>query len=163
MGGYKKIERHVPQPVSHPPYIVLYTSTMDIETQLEHIDELENFPQLVLLKQESSHLTIHGIMPSVEWFHARFRHILLYQSIDWQDLARQFEHKHNQIYTLSVTIYQILQYIINEYETKETYNLHAYNQVLHHIHDVWTIYSTTYIGDETDMDIVDLIAGMMHM
>lgn len=136
---------------------------MDIETQLEHLDELDNFPQLVLLKEESTHLQHHGLMPSVDWFHARFRYILLYQSINWQDLAREFEHKHAMIHTSSTTIYQILNYIHNEYETNETFNLTLYNQLLHLIHDVWITYSTTYMGDETDMDIVDLIAGMMHM
>jgi hypothetical protein len=136
---------------------------MDIETQLEHLDELDNLSQLILLKQESSHIVDHGLMPSTEWFHARFRHILMYQSIEWRDLAQQFEHKNNQIYTASTTIHQILTYILNEYETKETYNMNAYNQLLHLIHDVWISYSTTYMGDETDMDIVDLVAGMMHM
>ena len=136
---------------------------MDIEEQLEHIDELDNLPQLILLKEECLHIITHGLMPSEEWFHARFRNILLYQSIDWQDMAHQFDNKNDQIYTSSLTIHQIINHIIKEYETKATYDLTLYNQLLHLIHDLWIAYSTTYIGDETDFDIVDLVAGMMHM
>lgn len=136
---------------------------MDIEAQLEHIDELDNLPQLILLKQESSHILSHGLMPSEAWFHARFRNILLYQSIEWQEMARQFETKHTQIHTSSNTIYAMITHIVKEYETKATYDLNVYNQLLHLIHELWITYSTTYIGEETDMDIVDLVAGMMHM
>ena len=136
---------------------------MDIETQLEQLDELDHLSQLILLKQESSHILSHGLMPSTEWFHARFRHILLYQSIDWQDMATQYVNKNTFINTSSSTIHTMIHHIIQEYETKETYELKLYHQLLHQIHELWQTYSTLYIGEETDMDIVDLVAGIMHM
>lgn len=145
------------------PFNTLHTYKMDIEEQLEHLDEMDNLSQLILLKQESSHILIHGLMPSASWFHARFRNILLYQSIDWKDMAAQFENKNHQIYTSSTTIYMIINHILKEYETKETYDLTVYSQLLHLIHDLWVTYSTTYMGEETDLDIIDLVAGMMHM
>ena len=56
-----------------------------------------------------------------------------------------------------------LKQLMAEWDYRPTISLPVYYRVLHDIQDVWRRYQTQYVGEEEDVDIVDVIEQMTHM
>ncbi len=133
------------------------------EMQLEELEQHPEATQLQLLVYEIDHFHEHGIQPSTDWYEARFLKIYAYSELHWQDLANQFQHKNDYIYETATKISEMLAYLIEQWGASPIFDLSVYYQLVHSMNELWEHYSTTYVGDEKDEDIVDLIAGMTHL
>lgn len=135
----------------------------DIETQLQHIAEYDNAKQLELLKREINHIVIHNITPSEGWFDERFKYVHTYSKLDWADLAQRFHSRDSYIYGNAMGIIHSLSEIMEEYSMRPNFHLTTYYNAITLIYQVWNYYHRTYMGDETDDDVVDLIEKIRFM
>jgi hypothetical protein len=139
------------------------SATSDIEKELDYLEHYSNEYQLKLLKKEINHIVVHGVNPPESWYEERFKSIKTYSTLDWTGLMNKFSGKDAYMYNTAVHIMNIICELLNECSTKNSFNLKQYHLLIHEIQNIWSYYSKTYIGGETDLDVIDLIQGISHM
>lgn len=135
----------------------------DIEWDLDHIDEYDNVKQLALLKMEINHFMIHGITPHDEWFDERYKFIDTYSKLNWSDIAKKYHNRDEYMHDAAIFIIHCLDELVEERATKPTFNLRTYYNVIHAINSIWKYFKETYLTDEEDEDIDDLIIGLTNL
>jgi hypothetical protein len=135
----------------------------DDEWKLQHLDQYENEEQLNLIMCEINHIMGHGIKPSDEWYNERFQYIYQYSHINWADLSKRFTTKDQYIYGTAADIQQLVSELVEERSTKRAFNIATYYRAILHIKDLWSYYKDTYMGDESDTNVVDLIEGLKFL
>ena len=139
------------------------TNKLDDEWKLKNIDQLDNEEQLNIIMREINHIMCQGIKPSDEWYNDRFRHINLYSHINWADLSNRFDTKDAYINETAANIHQLVGELIEERSTKRVFNLAIYYRAILYIKELWSYYKDTYMGDESDINVVDLIEGLKFL
>lgn len=135
---------------------------MDLQDNLDHLDTFNNATQLSLLLQEIKRILRHGSPPPSEWYEARVQKLQAYDTLGWREFANEFHHKNPHLHALGHTIQNRLDQLMEEWNHHHTFHLFVYAAVIEEIRDLWTYYSTTYIGNERDEDVIDLIQAMTH-
>ena len=139
------------------------TCESDIEWDLDHIDEYDNLKQLTLLKMEINHFMIHGITPHDEWFDERYKFIDTYSKLNWSDIAKKYHNKDQYMHGAAIFIIRCLDELIEERATKPTFNMRTYYNLIHTITSIWKYFKETYLTDEEDEDVDDLIIGLTNL
>lgn len=140
-----------------------YEQPEDIEWELEHLHEFGNEKQLELLRKEIDHILAHALSPSEGWYDERFDYIAKYSQLDWRGLSKRFYKKDQYICNNTEYIINLLKEIIEDRCTMPNFNLETYHLLIHNIHNIWAYYKDVYMGDETDVDVLDLIEGLTFM
>lgn len=139
-------------------------SAIDIEEAIDKLDSLDKHTQLIILKKEINHYTIHGIQPSEGWYDERFRIIQTYSSLNWYDLAQKFYGRDDYIHNSAILIMRMCFDLLEECSTKPNFHLKTYYRLLHTISNVWQYYQSNYLEtEEHDEDINNLIEGLAQM
>jgi len=133
------------------------------ENDIDNIEEYDNEKQLKLLRSEIIHIREHGLMPSDIWFDSRYEYIKQYSQIGWADMATKFQYKDAYLYYTSNYILNQINKLTEERSTKPTFSLDIYYEIICNTFDVWKHYKDTYIGYESDIDMIDLVEGMMYL
>jgi len=144
------------------------TMDFDIEEALYQIEDYDNMTQLQMLNQEIQHIMEHGIQPPQEWFEMRFQKVYQYSELDWMKIANQFRGKdtsYEATYLVETcdNIVMMIQSIIDEWGVSPIFTLSTYYQLLYDMENLITVYRNTYIGDETDEDMADLLVGISQL
>jgi len=134
-----------------------------LETSLEHLDELDNLEQLLVLNQEIELIFYHNYDPPDDWYQHRIQKIQAYFDLDWNGMAERFQNKNPMIVEASTHIRHMLYELLEEWSTSPSFNLTVYHRVIKLILELWQFYQTNYIGGEKDEDVIDLIEQMTHM
>jgi len=134
-----------------------------LETSLEHLDELDNYEQLLVLNQEIALISYHNYDPPDDWYQHRIQKIQTYFELDWDGMIQRFQNKNPMIVEGSTHIQQMLYELLEEWSTSPAFNLTVYHRVLKLILELWQFYQSNYIGGEKDEDMIDLIEQMTHM
>jgi hypothetical protein len=124
---------------------------------------LGNLEQLLMLQEELTHFVEHGVDPTEEWYTVRYPYIELYAQLRWADFANTFREHDDYLYEFSMAIHMMLGELMHEYSTRPTFNFEMYCSAINSIAEVWDYYSKKYMGDETDLDVVDLIEALSFM
>jgi hypothetical protein len=140
-----------------------YEQPEDIEWELEHLEEFDNEKQLELLRKEIDHILAHALSPSEGWYDERFDYIAKYSQLDWRGLSERFYEKDEFLHNIAIYIISLLKELIEDRCTRPNFNLETYHLLIHNIQNTWTYYKDVYMGDETDVDVLDLIEGLTFM
>lgn len=136
---------------------------VDDEVQDTPVTPSSNLEQLHALQTELTHFVEHGIDPEDEWYISRYYFIELYSTLKWNDFGNSFKDRDDYLYEYSLAIHMMLGELIHEYSTRPTFTFELYCSAINSIAEVWEYYSKTYMGDEEDLDIVDLIESLTFM
>ena len=122
-----------------------------------------NVTQLEMLNKEVSYITINGINPLEEWYDDRFRYIVEYSNLNWEELSEKFYQKDQYVYETAIEIKKLINKLIEERATKRTFYIPTYHTMIYHVYNIWNHYNSTYICGENDIDVVDLVEGMTFL
>ena len=137
--------------------------TQDDEWKLQHLDQLDNEEQLNLILREINHIMWHGIKPTDDWYNERFHYINTYASINWSDLSSRFDNKDDYINETAAHILELIADLVEERSVKREFNLAKYYRAILNIKELWAYYKDSYMGDESDTNVVDLIEGLKFL
>jgi hypothetical protein len=129
----------------------------------DHLQKNTNVRELEMLCREIDHLMAQGISPPESWYEKRYINLQVYSELGWSSMAYRFQRMDRYIENTSMNIMNNLEDLLEEYHQKGHFHLRHYQHAVHDIQDLWNYYKTTYIGDESDPDVGDLIAGLTHM
>jgi hypothetical protein len=132
-------------------------------TMLTQLGELDNLKRLKLLRREIQFIVKHRIQPTIEWYEERAHYIYEYETIDWIHLEIRFNQKDSKMHYTAANIIELLELLTQELATSATFTLQAYYKLIEEIHHIWTHYHTTYMGNEDDMSVVELIEDLTHL
>ena len=138
-------------------------SEVQVQVQESPAAPASNLEQLHALQGELTHFVEHGIDPEEEWYVSRYYFIELYSQLRWNDFAESFKDKDDYLYEFSLAIHMMLGELINEYSTRPTFTFELYCSAINSIAEVWHYYNDKFMGDEEDLDIVDLIESLTFM
>ena len=146
-------------------------SKMDLDTldlhpvgeYAAHFDALDNLTQLTLFREEIQAILQHQAQPPLSWYTQRIRTIYTYAELNWAGFAADFEGKNTELYRTALHIQGRLAYLMTEWSCGPDFSLQHYAALLNEIAALWTTYHATYVGNETDEDILDIIQNMTHM
>ena len=130
---------------------------------LESMDLLDNLTQLTLFREEIQAILQHQANPPPSWYTQRIRTIYTYAELNWAGFAADFEGKNAMLHRTALHIQGRLAYLMTEWSCGPDFSLEHYAALLNEIDALWTTYHTTYVGNETDEDILDIIQNMTHM
>ena len=149
-------------------------STEDIEMQEhymaddeqdteEHLEKNSNVRELETLREEIDAIMEQGLSPPHAWYQKRYNNIQIYSELGWSSMAYRFQRMDRYIQNTAINIMNNIEDLLEEFHQKQHFNLRYYQHMVHDIEDLWTYYKTTYIGDESDPEVGDLIVGLSHM
>jgi hypothetical protein len=141
--------------------ISINSTQSDIEWQLENLNTFNNEKQLDILKKEICHIMIHRAYPSEGWYDERYRIILEYSKLNWNELAKRFQSKDEYIHNTAHTIHIIIDELMEERGTRPNFTIRTYHQMIMSVHCLWHYYNQVYVDNDTD--ITDLIEGMKFL
>lgn len=128
-----------------------------------HFTKNSNVRELEMLCREIDHIMANGISPPEAWYERRYENLQTYSELGWTSMAQRFHHIDHYIQNTSMNILNNLEDLMEEYHNKQFFHLRNYQHLLHDIGELWTYYQTTYIGNESDPDVGELIVGLTHM
>ena len=105
----------------------------------------------------------HGIKPTDDWYNKRFHYINTYASINWSDLSSRFNNKDEYINETAAHILELIADLVEERSVKREFNLAKYYRAILNIKELWAYYKDSYMGDESDTNVVDLIEGLKFL
>ena len=135
----------------------------DLETNLMELEDHDNEGQLFILLQEIAFINSNNIQPTQEWFQMRSDKIYMYADLEWATITYQFYNKDVIMYTTAERILTLLDILMKELETSDTFNRLAYHALLESIQYIWEYYNGKYIGGESDDTIIDIIKDLTHL
>ena len=127
------------------------------------LESLDNLTQLTLLREEIQAILHHQVQPSSSWYTQRIRQIYTYAELNWNGFAADFEGKNAMLHRTALHIQGRLAYLMTEWSCGPDFSLTHYAALLNEIAALWTTYHATYVGNETDEDVLDIIQSMTHM
>lgn len=138
---------------------------MDIELyeQIQHLDEYTNAIQLEILQKEIHFILYHEFQPPVEWYDERIDKIYTYSHLNWDELCHRFNNKDYVMHNTSAKIQELIDIVINQWSGHSHFNLQIYRDAIDYIYYIWKHYESTYIGNETDSDIIELTEDITHL
>ena len=99
-----------------------------------------NVTQLEMLNKEVSYITINGINPLEEWYDDRFRYIVEYSNLNWEELSEKFYQKDQYVYETAIEIKKLINKLIEERATKRTFYIPTYHTMIYHVYNIWNHY-----------------------
>jgi len=150
---------------------------MDIEISDNYMgdDECENVPEAVqlekndnlkeleVLRQEIDFMIQQGIDPPKDWYRIRHNNIQIYSGLGWSAFAKRFDNIDYHLQNTALNIMNNIEDLLEEFDDHGYFNLRYYQHLIHDIENMWHYYTTTYIGDETDLQVSDLIIDLSHI
>ena len=116
-----------------------------------------------MLRREIDALMERGISPPPHWYEHRYQNLQTYSELGWLSTAQRFHRLDRYIHDTAMNILNNLEDLMESYHRKQYFNLRHYQHLIHDIQNLWNYYKSTYIGDESDPDVGDLIVGLTHM
>ena len=104
-----------------------------------------------------------GISPPTHWYEHRYQNLQTYSELGWSSTAQRFHRLDRYIHDTAMNILNNLEDLMESYHRKQYFNLRHYQHLIHDIQNLWNYYKSSYIGDESDPDVGDLIVGLTHM
>jgi hypothetical protein len=147
--------------MKHHP--AMFESEQDFYDHLDHIEHADNLGQLNILYYEIHHISYRKISPCAEWYIERAPYLQRYDTLNWREFAEEFRGKNTQLHSTSLQIRARLDALLEEWSISSSFNLFQYAAVLTEIRQLWNHYETTYVGGETDRDILSIIKGLTHL
>ena len=123
----------------------------------------DNFTTLKLLRREINVIMKHGIQPEEAWYEDHSHHVYSYMEIGWTDIAQRFKQKDNTLYLSATNVSTLLSVLLEELSTSVRFTLVTYYKMIEEIHHIWLYYRDTYVGNETDENIVSMIESLTFM
>ena len=123
----------------------------------------DNFTTLKLLHREINIIMKHGIQPEDGWYEDRSHHVYSYMEIDWVDISERFKQKDSTLYLSATNVSALLSTLMEELSTSVRFTLVTYYKMIEEIHHIWLYYRDTYVGNETDENIVSMIESLTFM
>jgi hypothetical protein len=133
------------------------------EQEQEHTEESRNVRELTMLRREIETILERGICPPAAWYEHRYHNLETYAELGWSSMAHRFQRIDRYIQDTSMNILNNLEDLIEEFHRKRHFHLRHYQHLLDDIQNLWNYYKMTYIGNETDPDVGDLIVDLTHM
>jgi hypothetical protein len=133
------------------------------DLEIQNLKMFDNIKQLEILIREVSYITKNGIKPLNEWYDDRFEFIVTYSKLDWNGMVERFNGKDKYIYDTVLLIMQLITRLLEERATKRFFYIPTYHTMLYNISAVWEYYNTKYVCGETDINVVDIVEGLMYM
>jgi hypothetical protein len=130
---------------------------------MDTLDNHDNTTQLSMLYSEIQYIQHHEFNPPDNWFEERMNKINTYITLDWNSLGEKFERKNKAIYDACKQIVINLELLSQQYSTSPVFHLGLYASTIKMIYDLWNYYSSMYIGTEDDINVIELIEGLMHL
>jgi hypothetical protein len=131
--------------------------SMNIEQPNHNVRELE------MLRREIDFIMEHGLRPPLSWYEKRIHNIQTYSELGWYQMAERFNNLDHYIHSTALNILNNIEEQLEHYRHEEIFHLRHYQHMIHDIEEVWKYYQTTYIGNESDPDVGDLIVGLTHL
>lgn len=125
--------------------------------------ESANVRELAMLRREIDTLMERGISPPTHWYEHRYQNLQTYSELGWSSTAQRFHRLDRYIHDTAMNILNNLEDLMESYHRKQYFNLRHYQHLIHDIQNLWNYYKSSYIGDESDPDVGDLIVGLTHM
>lgn len=135
----------------------------DEEEAEQHLEKNSNVQELESLREEIDSIMEQGLSPPHAWYQKRYINIQIYSELGWSSMAYRFQRTDRYIQNTAINIMNNIDDLCEEFHQKQHFNLRYYQHMVHDIEDLWNYYKTTYIGDESDPDVGDLIVGLTHM
>lgn len=135
----------------------------DEQEQEQDAHESANVRELAMLRREIDTLMEREISPPALWYEHRYHNLQIYSELGWSSMAHRFHRLDRYIYDTSMNIMNNLEDLMESYYRTQCFHLRHYQHLIHDIQNLWNYYKSTYIGDETDSDVGDLIVGLTHM
>lgn len=129
----------------------------------DYLQENRNVRELAMLRREIETLVQRGICPPATWYEHRYSNLQTYAELGWASMAHRFQHTDRYIMDTSMNILNNLEDLMEEFHQKRYFHLRNYQHLVDDIHNLWNYYKITYIGNESDPDVGDLIVGLTHM
>ena len=127
------------------------------------VEKNENVRELERLREEIDQLQAQGISPPLTWYEERFHHLVTYSELGWASMAERFHGLDRYIENTSLNILHNLEDLVESFYQNGHFNLRHYQHLLHDIETLWNYYQTTYLGEESDPEVGDLIVGLTHL
>ncbi len=134
-----------------------------ISIDTSNIPTENNIQILNRLITEATVIITENTPLSEGWYDKHFKYMYDYSRIDWDNLIERFRNKDNIIYDLAQQVRMYIQDILDDYSGKPDFEFAKYYTVLCNIQNLWRYYSDTYMGGETDTDVIDLIECFTFM
>jgi len=138
------------------------------EIEMDEYDSEEESPDnlgdLQRLYHEATDMIQNNHQPTAEeWYNNRFKYIYKYSHLNWDELIYKFERKDVKMYELCSTTKSDIQDILDGYSGTPNFDFKLYYKIITNILTLWNYYSNKYIGNETDIDIIDLAQAMSFL
>jgi hypothetical protein len=139
-----------------------YMGDDERDTQ-EHLEKNSNVRELEQLREEINSIMTNGISPPEAWYQKRYINIQIYSELGWSHMAQRFDGIDRYIHNTAMNIMNNIEDLLEDFHRKGHFHLRHYQYMIHDIETLWNYYKTTYIGNESDPDVGDLIVGLTHM
>jgi hypothetical protein len=139
-----------------------YMGDDERDTQ-EHLEKNSNVRELEQLREEIDSIMANGISPPEAWYQKRYINIQIYSELGWSHMAQRFDRIDRYIHNTAMNIMNNIEDLLEGFHRKGHFQLRYYQHLIHDIETLWNYYKTTYIGNESDPDVGDLIVGLTHM
>jgi hypothetical protein len=136
-------------------------SAYDGDEEEEEVEE-SNWDKLQKLCHEIEQIIINMTDPPLSWYLERYDMILIYSRLEWSAFAKHCGEYDNYIVDTSLIIIDNIEYLLDEFHQTGKFHLRFYQIMLQDINNLWRYYTETYIGEERDPDIGDLIMSLTH-
>ena len=133
------------------------------QEQLQHLEKNNNVRELEQLREEIDSIMANGISPPEAWYQKRYINIQIYSELGWTHMAQRFDGIDRYIHNTAMNIMNNIEDRLEEFHQKGHFHLRYYHHLIHDIEELWNYYKTTYIGEESDPEVGDLIVGLTHM
>jgi hypothetical protein len=149
------------------------TKTMDIteicditeitDMGMEYIHEYDNETQLKMLIKEIKQILAHSFTPPDDWFEERFGFVFTYSELDWTGLINRMMARNPHIAQAAQQVVHRIQALILQWSQGPTFDIILYRDTLIEIQAIWFYYKAMYMGNEKDIDVVELTEMMAHI
>ncbi len=137
---------------------------MELNTDLEEsTEEEDNLGDLERLYNEATYMMKNNIIPTEGWYDDRYKYIYKYSHLNWDEMSSKFRNKDSLIYDLCVHTKMYIQDILDGYSGTPNFDFNTYYMIICNVLRLWKYYSNKYVGDETDIELVDLVESMSFL
>jgi len=130
---------------------------------MEYIHEYDNETQLIMLIKEITQILAHSFTPPDDWFEERFSFVFTYSELDWTGLINRMMARNPSIAQAAQQVIHRLQALILQWSQGPIFDVVLYRDTLIEIQAIWFHYKSMYMGDEKDIEVMELTEMMAHM
>ncbi len=135
----------------------------DEQDTQDHLEKNSNVQELEHLREEIDSMMNNGMSPPATWYERRYHNIQIYSELGWTHMASRFDGIDRYIHATAMNIMNNIEDLLEDFHRKGHFHLRHYQYMIHDIENLWNYYKTTYIGNESDPEVGDLIIGLTHM